>query len=92
MALLIDIWSDGNTAMATDLIMANSKILHLATPIDANDALNKSYVDTPTNNLLQTDWTKPMCADFNMSNKNFNIVTPTNSNDSAIKSYVDGVK
>ena len=68
MALLIDIWSDGNTAMATDLIMANSKILHLATPIDANDALNKSYVDTSTNNLLQTDWTKPMCADFNMSN------------------------
>ena len=55
MALLIDIWSDGNTAMATDLIMANSKILHLATPIDANDALNKSYVDTPANNLLQTD-------------------------------------
>ena len=68
MALLIDIWSDGNTAMATDLIMANSKILHLATPIDANDALNKSYVDTPANNLLQTDWTKPMCADFNMYN------------------------
>ena len=55
--------------MATDLIMANSKILHLATPIDANDALNKSYVDTPTNNLLQSDWIKPMCADFNMSNK-----------------------
>ena len=55
MALLIDIWSDGNTTMATDLIMANSKIHHLATPIDANDALNKSYVDTPANNLLQTD-------------------------------------
>ena len=78
--------------MATDLIMANSKIFHLATPIDANDALNKSYVDTPTNNLLQTDWIKPMCADFNMSNKKINLVTPTNSNDSAIKTYVDGVK
>ena len=50
--------------MTTDLIMANSKLLHLATPIDANDALNKSYVDTPTNNLLQTDWIKPMCADL----------------------------
>ena len=92
MALWIDIWSDGKTTMATDLIMASSKILHLATPIDANDALNKSYVDTSTNNLLQTDWTKPMCADFNMSNKKINLVTPTNSNDSAIKSYVDGVK
>ena len=41
--------------MATDLIMASSKILHLASPINANDALNKSYVDTSTNNLLQTD-------------------------------------
>ena len=68
MALWIDIWSDGKTAMTTDLIMANGKILHSATPIDAIDALNKSYVDTPANNLLQTDWTKPMCADFNMSN------------------------
>ena len=41
MTLLIDIWSDGKTAMATDLIMVNSKIVHLATPIDANDALKK---------------------------------------------------
>ena len=39
--LLIDIWSDGKAAMATGLIMVNNKILHLATPIDANDALNK---------------------------------------------------
>ena len=69
MTLLIDIWSDGKTAMATDLIIVNSKIIHLATPIDANDALNKSYVDTRTNNLLKTDRTKSMCADFNMSNK-----------------------
>ena len=57
MTLLIDIWSDGKTAMATDLIIVNSKIIHLATPIDANDALNKSYVDTRTNNLLKTDRT-----------------------------------
>ena len=71
--LWIDIWSDGKTTMATDLIVANSKILHLATPIDAIDALNKSYVDTPTNNLLKTDWTKPMCADFNMSNKKIKL-------------------
>ena len=78
--------------MATDLIVANSKIPHLATPIDAIDALNKSYVDTPTNNLLKTDWTKPICADFNMSNKKINLVTPTNNNDTAIKSHVDGVK
>ena len=69
MTLWIDIWSDGKTTMATDLIMASSKILYLASPINANDALNKSYVDTSTNNLLQTDWTKPMCADFNMSNE-----------------------
>ena len=27
--------------MGTDLIMANGKMLHLATPIDANDALHK---------------------------------------------------
>ena len=42
MTLWIDIWSDGKTAMATDLIMNNCKIIHLATPIDANYALNKS--------------------------------------------------
>ena len=42
MTLWIGIWSDGETAMATDLIMVNCKIIHLATPIDANDALNKS--------------------------------------------------
>ena len=69
--------------MATDRIMANIKILHLATPIYANDALNKSYAN----------WlTKPMSTDFNMSNKKINLLTPTNSNDTADKSYVDGVK
>ena len=88
MALWIDIWSDGKTAMTTDFIMANGKILHSATPIDAIDALNKSYVDTPTNNLLQNDLTKPMCADFNMSNKKINLVSPTNSNDTAYKSHL----
>ena len=36
--------------------------------------------------------TKPMCADFNMSNKKINLVTPTNSNDTAIKSHVNGIK
>ena len=41
MALWIDIWSDGKTTMGTDLIMANGKMLHLATLIDANDALHK---------------------------------------------------
>ena len=50
--------------MAADLIMANNKIIHLATPYDANDAVIKSYV---TNNLLKTDWTKRMSTDFNMS-------------------------
>ena len=55
MALIIDIWFDGKTAMATNFIMVNNKIIHLATPIDARDALSKSYVDTLTNNLLKTD-------------------------------------
>ena len=49
-------------------------------------------MDTPTNNLLQTDWTKPMCADFKLSNKKINLGTPTDNNDTANKSYVDGVK
>ena len=38
--------SDGKTAMTADLNMANNTIIHWATPVDANDALNKSYVDT----------------------------------------------
>ena len=41
--------------MANDFNMAHNKIIYLATPIDANDALNKSYVDTLTANLLKTD-------------------------------------
>ena len=32
--------------MVNDFNMANNKIIYLATPIDANDALNTSYVDT----------------------------------------------
>ena len=79
--------------MAANLIIANNTIIYLATPIDANDATNKSYVDTQTKNLLKTDGIKPMSADFNMSNKNFiNLATPTNGDDVANKSYVDGVK
>ena len=50
-----DFGYDGKTAGATDFIMAHCKIIHLTTLIDANDALNKSYVDTQTNNLLKTD-------------------------------------
>ena len=69
MALIIDIWFDGKTSMATNFIMVNNEIIHLATPIDASDALSKSYVDTLTNNLLKTDWTRSMCAVFNISNK-----------------------
>ena len=49
---------------AADLNMVDNKIIHSATPCDADDAVNKSYV---TNNLLKTDWTKPISADFNMS-------------------------
>ena len=52
-----DLGYDGKTAMATESIMAHCKIIHLTTRIDDNDALNKSYVDTQTNNLLKTDWT-----------------------------------
>ena len=37
-----DFGSDGKTAMAADLNMASKKIIHLATPSDAGDAVNKS--------------------------------------------------
>ena len=50
-----DFGSDGKTAMAADLNMATKKIIHLATPSDASDDVNKSYVDTQTNNFLKTD-------------------------------------
>ena len=65
-----DFGSDGKTTMATDLNIANNRVIHLATPIDANDALNKSYVDKHTNSLLKTDETRPLSAVFSMSNKN----------------------
>lgn len=35
--------------------MANNKIIHVATAIDANDAVNKSYEDTQISNLLKTE-------------------------------------
>ena len=38
--------------MAADLNMVDNKIIHSATPCDADYAVNKSYV---TNNLLKTD-------------------------------------
>ena len=41
--------------MTADLITANDEIIYLATPIDTNDAINKSYVDTQTNSLLKTN-------------------------------------
>ena len=50
-----DFGSDGKTAMTADLITANDEIIYLATPIDTNDAINKSYVDTQTNSLLKTN-------------------------------------
>ena len=53
---------DGKTTMAAYLNMANNKIIYLATPIDANFTVNKSHVDTETNNFLKTDGTKPMSA------------------------------
>ena len=88
-----DFGSDGKTTMAADLNIANNRVIHLATPIDANDALNKSYVDKHTNSLLKTDETRPLSADFSMSSKKLiNLATPTNGNDFANKSYVDGVK
>lgn len=65
-----DFGSDGKTTMATDLNIANNRVIHLATPIDANDALNKSYVDKHTNSLLKSDETRPLSAVFSMSNKN----------------------
>ena len=34
--------SDGKTAVAADLKVANGKIIHLAASIDANDAVNNS--------------------------------------------------
>ena len=61
--------SDGKTAVAADLKVANGKIIHLATSIDANDAVNNSWMDTQTNNVLKTGRTKPMSADLNTSNK-----------------------
>ena len=32
--------------MANDFNMAHNKVIYSATPTDANDALNKSYMDT----------------------------------------------
>ena len=66
--------------MATNFSMADCKIIHLTTLIDANDALNKSYVDTQTNNLLKTDWTKPICPDLNNMCNWKKIYLPTLTN------------
>ena len=62
--------SDGKSAMAADLNVANGYItILLATPIDTNDAVNKSYVDTQTNNVLKTDGTKTVSSDWSIFNK-----------------------
>ena len=40
-----DLGSDGKTAIAADLNMANNKIIHVATPSDASGAVHKSCVN-----------------------------------------------
>ena len=40
-----DLGSDGKTAIAADLNMANNKIIRVATPNDASDAVHKSCVN-----------------------------------------------
>jgi hypothetical protein len=80
------------------LSLNNYRIIDLATPINNNDATNKTYVDNYINSNVVTltgsqtiTGSKKFTSDIDMNstNKIINCVDPTNNQDVATKNYVD---
>ena len=78
--------SNLTTEIFTELIMASNKITSLANGTNANDAVNKSQLDTKLN---LSGGTLTGALSMNTTNKITNVADPTNNQDAATKKYVD---
>lgn len=86
--------ANGNINLANANLGEALKITNVATPTDANDAANKSYVDNAVSGAGGGDFMAngsiPATGDFNMANhKITNLSAPTDYQDVANKEYVD---
>lgn len=82
---------DGATPMTGDLGMGGNRIIDIElTPLAANEAASKSYVDVNDLLLLPLDGSRPMTGNFDAGNNQINnLVDPTLAQDAATKAYVD---
>ena len=66
----------------------NNKITNVAGPTEDDDAINKRYLESTTNNFLRRDG-----GDLNLdNNKIVNLSEPTEDDDATTKQYVDSRK
>jgi hypothetical protein len=81
---------DGSVALTGNLNANSNKIVNLAAPTDANDAVNKGHLDTELLDYLKHDGSVALTGDLDADgNKVVNLAAPTNDNDAARKIYVD---
>ena len=73
-------------AGTSDFYAQDKKITHLATPTQANEATNKSYVDSTTVSVTGDTMTGPLAMS---NNKITGLGTPTAASDASTKDYVD---
>ena len=79
---------DGTNNMAGGLDLNNDKITNVADPTEDDDAINKRYLESATNNFLRRDG-----GDLNLdNNKIVNLSEPTEVQDATTKQYVDSRK
>lgn len=86
---------DGTLAMQANLNLANSTIINLGTPINANDAVTKAYADAQFSAILsgfvKRDGSLAMLGSLDMGgNKvvNLNLATPTQDGDGVSRGYL----
>ena len=78
--------------MEGDLNAASHKIINLSDPVDDGDVINKTCLESTTNNFLRRDGSNSIEGELNLSNNkivNINVAYPTSSLDVATKSYAD---
>lgn len=84
---------DGSVALTGDLNANSKKIINLAAPVGANDAVNKGHVDTLLLAYLKHDGSVALTGNLDAnSNKIVNLAAPTADDDAARKKYVDDLE
>jgi hypothetical protein len=81
---------DGTVALTGNLNANSNKIVNLAAPVDAGDAVNKGHIDTELLAYLKHDGSVALTGNLNADNNSvINLAAPVNANDAARKVYVD---